>query len=522
VVKHCIDPASTHLPTAIMHLRIGWLLFSVLAPQLVSAADADNCLGSDCAATGRSVLQKREAQDQLSVAILPTVVERTEVVNGIPIYLKEVDGTPEAEALLQGGGEDMVKSWLLDLPLDWSPEQLHSMNKTLAAFGLYDEWESSGDNIIIVKGTKSQISKFISSNTLPAGSFVDQDAECHALPITTDLRESSDDFVDADASVPWGLDRIDDKKGLDNSYSDYSPSQGSGVNVYVLDTGVRTTHTDFEGRAVPAYDLWYSPNKCTGTDTKCAADSNGHGTHCAGTIAGSKYGVAKKATVYAVKVLNPSGSYSGIIKAMDWVTDNAKKPALMSMSLGGGGVQRSLTRAVDYAKNSGIAVVIAAGNSNSDACKFTPAFVPSGITVGSTDNADKRSSFSNYGTCIDFWAPGSRILSAWKGSDTDTNTISGTSMACPHVSGASALLLGENPTWTVDDVVAALDKMSTAGAISGIPTSPPSPNKLLNVEPVTTTTQPPQPTTLTTTLSDADSPAVVINMSEAVGVNFPK
>jgi len=522
VVKHCIDPASTHLPTAIMHLRIGGLLFSVLAPQLVSAADADNCLGSDCAATGRSVLQKREVQDQLSVAVLPTVVERTEVVNGIPIYLKEVDGTPEAEALLQGGGDDVVKKWLLDLPLDWSLEKLHSMNTTLAGFGLYDEWEISGDNIIIVKGTQLQISKFLSSENLPAGSFVEQDAECHPLPITEDLKENSDDFVDADASVPWGLDRIDDKKGLDNSYSDHSPSQGSGVDVYVLDTGVRTTHTDFEGRAVPAYDLWYSPNKCTGTDPKCAADNNGHGTHCAGSIAGSKYGVAKKANIYAVRVLNPRGSYSGIITAMAWVTDNAKKPALMSMSLGGGGVQQSFIRAVDYAKNSGIAVVVAAGNSNSDACKFTPAFVPNSITVGSTDSADKRSGFSNYGTCIDIWAPGSSILSAWKGSDTDTKTISGTSMACPHVSGASALLLSENPTWTVDDVVAALDKMSTAGAISGIPSSPPSPNKFLNVEPVTTTTQPAQPTTVTTTLSDADSPAVVINMSEAVGVNFTK
>merc|ERR1712014_222418 len=142
-----------------------------------------------------------------------------------------------------------------------------------------------------------------------------------------------------------------------------------------------------------------------------------------------------------------------------------------------------------------------------------------GITVGSTDRSDKRSGFSNYGTCTDIWAPGSGILSAGHRSDTAATTKSGTSMACPHVSGAFALLLGENPTWTVASVVAALDKMSTAGTISGIPASPPSPNKFLNVEPLATTTQPPQPTT---TLGGADSPAVVINRSEAVGVHFSK
>ena len=249
-------------------------------------------------------------QEELSFDHIPDVVERTEVVNGIHIYLKEVDGTPEAEALLQGGGDDQVKTWMLDLPESWSADKVHSMNKTLADYGLVDEWEGEGDNIIIVKGTKSQISSFLNSSSLPSDAFVEQDSPLHSFPVPTgvgvDLREESDEIVDVAAGVPWGLDRIDDKKGLDGSYSDYfSAKQGSGVNVYVLDTGVRTTHSDFGGRAFPAYDEYSSTAKvCKVTDTNCAADRQGHGTHCAGSIAGTKYGVAKKATIHAVKVIS--------------------------------------------------------------------------------------------------------------------------------------------------------------------------------------------------------------------------
>jgi len=290
---------------------MAWLLLLALAPQLIGVANADSCPGGDCAeAGGRSLLQKRDNQEELSFDLIPDVVERIEVVNGIHIYLKEVDGTPEAEALLQGGGDDQVKTWMLDLPESWSVDKVHNMSKTLADYGLVDEWEGEVDNIIIVKGTKSQISSFLSSNNLPSDAFVEQDSPLHSFPVPTgvgvDLRQESDEIVDAAAGVPWGLDRIDDKKGLDGSYSDYfSAKQGSGVNVYVLDTGVRTTHSDFGGRAFPAYDEYSSTAKvCKVTDTNCAADRQGHGTHCAGSIAGNTYGVAKKATIHAVKILS--------------------------------------------------------------------------------------------------------------------------------------------------------------------------------------------------------------------------
>ncbi|MGP4109835.1 S8 family peptidase [Streptomyces sp. 4N509B] len=270
----------------------------------------------------------------------------------------------------------------------------------------------------------------------------------------------------------WGLDRLDQAElPLDRSYT-YPDSAGEGVTAYIIDTGVRITHGDFGGRASYGYDA-------VDGDTT-AQDGNGHGTHVAGTVAGSAYGVAKNADIVAVRVLNNAGSgtTAGVIAGVDWVTENAQHPAVANMSLGGG-VDASLDQAVRNSIASGVTYTLAAGNDNVDASRSSPARVTEAITVGSSTSTDARSSFSNYGSVLDLFAPGSSITSAWHTSDSASNTISGTSMAAPHVAGAAALHLAENPDDTPAQVASALTGSAVSGNISNPGTG--SPNRLLNV-----------------------------------------
>ncbi|WP_313879475.1 S8 family peptidase [Streptomyces sp. FIT100] len=270
----------------------------------------------------------------------------------------------------------------------------------------------------------------------------------------------------------WGLDRIDQKAlPLNQSYT-YPDSAGEGVTAYIIDTGVRITHGDFGGRASYGYDAIDNDNT--------AQDGNGHGTHVAATVAGSSYGVAKKARVVGVRVLNNAGSgtTAQVVAGIDWVTQNAVKPAVANMSLGGG-IDTALDTAVRNSIASGVTYAIAAGNDSSNASNTSPARVTEAITVGSTTNTDARSSFSNYGSVLDIFAPGSSITSAWNTSDSATNTISGTSMATPHVAGAAALYLADNRTATPAQVSTALTSAATTGVV-GNPGSG-SPNRLLYV-----------------------------------------
>ena len=275
----------------------------------------------------------------------------------------------------------------------------------------------------------------------------------------------------------WGLDRIDARSGLNNSYS-YTPD-GSGVTVYIIDSGIRITHTDFGGRASVGIDLVDPADGMNGQDC------NGHGTHVAGTVAGTLHGVAKGAEVVSVRVFPCSGGAptSRIIAAVDWVTGNAELPAVANMSLGGGFSSAS-NSAVMNSIASGIVYAVAAGNDNQDACFASPASTPAALTVGSSTSADTRSSFSNWGTCLDLFAPGSSITSAWATGDAATLTISGTSMASPHVAGVAALYLDDNPLAspaTVSDAIkaaATLNRLTTLG-FAAPPLGAGSPNALL-------------------------------------------
>jgi len=279
------------------------------------------------------------------------------------------------------------------------------------------------------------------------------------------------DYVEADQVVEafasqspatWGLDRVDQRDlPLNNTYT-YNQT-GQGVHAYIIDTGIRASHQEFAGRIGNGFS---SVGDANGTN-----DCHGHGTHVAGTTGGTTYGLAKQVTLHAVRVLNcqGSGTNAGVISGVDWVTQNHVNPAVANMSLGGG-ASSALDQAVANSITAGVSYAIAAGNSNADACTTSPA-------RGATTNTDARSSFSNFGTCLDIFAPGSNITSAWNTSDSATNTISGTSMATPHVTGALALYLETNPTASPAAASQALRDNSTLNKVTSPGTG--SPNRLL-------------------------------------------
>ncbi|MFF4651727.1 S8 family peptidase [Streptomyces sp. NPDC001380] len=300
----------------------------------------------------------------------------------------------------------------------------------------------------------------------PAVRSVHRDAVVHA---TADRAAGT---ATQAAPPSWGLDRIDQQAlPLDSAYR-YPDTAGAGVTVYVVDTGVRTGHRDFGGRASSGYDF------VDGDAT--AQDGNGHGTHVAGTAAGTAHGVAKRATVVAVRVLDDAGSgtASDVVAGIDWVTAHARRPAVANLSLGGG-ANADIDAAVRNSVAAGVPYTVAAGNDGADASGGSPARVREALTVGATARDDTRADYSDYGPAVDLFAPGSDITSDWATGDTATRTVSGTSMAAPHAAGAAALYLAGHTGASPAEVAAALTGAATGGRLAGVGSG--SPDLLLRV-----------------------------------------
>jgi len=315
-----------------------------------------------------------------------------------------------------------------------------------------------------VRATEAKLQKLLEANVASV-EWVEPDT-----PV--DLEPESEEVMESSSQDPWGLEKIGRQRA---SFT------GKGTRIYVMDTGIRSTHQDFGGRAIPTVDTLSNSGRvveCDPSDMTCAADTRGHGTHVAGTAGGNRYGVATGATLHSMRVC--CGSGSNILGGMDWITvNNRGRPAVMTMSLGSYSTPESSRVAVDAVVNAGITVTVSAGNRNYPSCDKSYTFIRSAIGVGASDETNTRASFSNYGECNAIFAPGVRTISASHTSDTGATSKSGTSMAAPMVAGATAMLLEQDPSLSPEKIRNTLRNRSAKDVLASLRTG--DPNMLLYV-----------------------------------------
>ncbi|HYC52861.1 MAG TPA: S8 family peptidase [Gemmatimonadaceae bacterium] len=387
----------------------------------------------------------------LAVALSAVLIAACADPTSIPTPAAPLDPTAEAPVMARGGAGGPIPGQYIVVFKDDvtdAPGLSQRMSNEHAAQRMYTY---TG----VLKGFAARMSpqaaEALTRN--PNVAYVEQDQEVSLAATQT--------------GATWGIDRIDQRnRPLSGTYT-YTTT-ASNVYVYIIDTGILTSHSQFGGRAANVYDAF------GGNGTDC----NGHGTHVAGTVGGSTYGIAKGARLRGVRVLNcsGSGSWSGIIAGMDWVRNNRTNPAVANMSLGGG-YSSAVNTAANNLANSGVFVAVASGNSNRNACNYSPASASAVTSVNSSTSTDGKSSFSNYGSCTHLYAPGSSVTSAWIGSTSATRTISGTSMASPHVAGVAALYKATFGNASSSTIRSWLINNATTSVISGNPSG--TPNRLL-------------------------------------------